>query len=132
MSILQGIFGNASQLNNEKHKAILKGPADHIARLKKMDKAIGKLVEPFNGVARVPENITAKIDALVKENAFSMTQVVAVRPYEENTIEALGSWVRGAQKTTEVPIDWLEYETRYRSPHGNTITQRVAQFRVGS
>ena len=131
MSILQNIFGNASQLNHEKRKAILKGPAEHIARVKKLDKAIGQLIAPFNGVSRVPENITAKIDAMVKENAFSISKVIAVRPYEENAIEALGTWVRGAAKTTEAPIDWLEYESTYRSPNGNRIDQRVAQFRVG-
>ncbi|MDE1151398.1 MAG: hypothetical protein PW788_02580 [Micavibrio sp.] len=131
MSILDSLFGPAGQLGHEKHKAILKGPTDDIARLKKLDKAIGSLMKPFNGVARVPAEVATKIDALIRDNALSISRVVAVRPYEENALESIGTWVRGAQKATEQPLDWLEYENVYRSPNGNRIEQRVAQFKVG-
>jgi len=131
MSIFDSLFGPAGQLGHEKHKAILKGPDADIAKLRKMDKAIGSLMKPFNGVARVPENVTAKIDALIRDNALSISRVVAVRPYEESALESIGTWVRNAQKTTEQPLDWLEYENVYRSANGNPIQQRVAQFKVG-
>lgn len=131
MTIFDTLLGG-NQLAHEKHKARLKGPAADIARLRKMDKTIGSLIAPFNGVARVPEEVTAKIDALVKAHVDSFARVAATRPYSENLIETLGTKFRGAQKTTEQPLDWLEYESTYRSRSGARIEQRVAQFRVGN
>ena len=131
MSVFDTLLAN-NQLANEKHKARLRGPAADIARLRKMDKAIGSLIAPFNGVARVPEEVTAKIDALVKAHVDCFTRVAATRPYSEGLIETIGTRFRRAQKTTEQPLDWLEYESSYRSRSGARIEQRVAQFRVGA
>jgi len=131
MSIFDLLPAN-NQLAHEKHKARLKGPAADIARLRKMDKTIGSLIAPFNGVARVPEDVTAKIDALVKSHTDCFTRVAATRPYSEGLVETLGSKFRGAKQVTEQPLDWLEYETTYRSRSGARIEQRVAQFRVGA
>jgi len=130
MSLLNSILGG-NDLPHEKHKARLKGPAADIARLRKLDKAIGSLIAPFNGVARVPDEVTAKIDTLVKAHQDSFARVAATRPYSENLIETLGSKFRGAAQVTEQPLDWLEYEISYRSRNGNRIEQRVAQVRVG-
>lgn len=131
MSVFSAILGG-NDLPNEKHKARLKGPAADIARLRKLDKAIGGLIAPFNGVARVPDDVTAKVEALVRAHQDSFARVAATRPYSENLIESLGSKFRGAAQVTEQPLDWLEYESHYRSRNGNRIEQRVAQVRVGA
>lgn len=131
MSFIDWITGTSNQLTNEKHKAILSGDENAIAALKKMDKAIGKLTAAFNGVGRVPPEVTAQVEALIKENAVAISKVSAVAPYEENRTERIGSFIRNEDPVTSQPIDWLEYENVFRSNAGVRIEQRVAQFRVG-
>lgn len=131
MSIFDWINGTSNQLENEKHKALLGGNEDAIAALKKMDKKIGKLMKPFNGVARVPTEVVDQIETLIKENAKAISMVTATEPYEESRVERLGSFLRNAKNTTEVPIQWLEYENTFKSNSGATVEQRVAQFRLG-
>jgi hypothetical protein len=130
MAFLDFIFGNGNQLKYERNKVILAGPADDIARLKKLDKAIGKLTAAYNGVARAPDDVTRKIDALVAEARPSFPRVVAKKPYEENMLESLSGRFRGAEPVTAVPIDKLEYVITYPGSYGKPIEQRLAQFFV--
>lgn len=131
MSLFDWITGTSNQLTNEKHKAILSGNEDAIAALKKMDKKIGKLTAEFNGVGRVPPEVVAKVETLIKENAVAISKVTAVAPYEENRTERIGSFIRNEEPVTSQPIDWLEYVNKFKSNAGVPIEQRVAQFRVG-
>ncbi len=131
MSFIDWITGTGNQLTNEKHKAILSGDEDAISALKKMDKKIGKLTAAFNGVGRVPPEVTAKVEALIKENAAAISKVTAVAPYEENRTERIGSFIRNETPVTSQSVDWLEYENVFKSNAGVRIEQRVAQFRVG-
>lgn len=125
------ISGTSNQLHNEKNKALLGGNDDAIAALKKMDNQIGKLMKPFNGVARVPSNVVTQIEDLIKQNAQAITMVNATKPYEESRLERLGNTIRNDEATTEVSVKWLEYENVFTSNSGARIEQRVAQFRVG-
>ncbi len=125
------ISGTGNQLTSEKHQAILGGNENAISALKRMDRDIGKLMKPFNGVARVPPNVVENIEQLIKENAEAMTLVTATTAYQEGRAERLGNLLRNDKSTTEVAIKWLEYENVFTSPTGGRIEQRVAQFRVG-
>ncbi len=131
MSFIDWITGTSNQLTHEKHKAVLSGNEDAIAALKKMDKKIGKLTASFNGVGRVPPEVTARVEALIRENAAAIAKVTAVAPYEENRTERIGSFIRNENPVTSQPVDWLEYENVFKSNAGVRIEQRVAQFRVG-
>lgn len=130
-AIGDAISGTSSQLLNEKHQASLTGNEDAISMLKKMDRQVGKLMKPFNGVARVPPDVVMKIEKLIAENAKAMTLVNATQAYEQSRTERLGNFLRNDKGTTAQPIRWLEYENVFTSPTGGRIEQRVAQFRVG-
>lgn len=131
MGLIDWFNGTGNQLENEKHKALLGGNEDAISALKKMDKKIGKLMKPFNGVARVPSEVVTQIEQLIKENEKAISLVTATEPYQESRVERLGSFLRNSKEVTEVAIDWLEYENTFKSNTGATVNQRVAQFRVG-
>lgn len=131
MSFSDWIMGTTHQLLNEKNQAILRGDAEAVARLKKADKQIGRLMQPFNGVARVPENVADKIESLLKENEAALARVLAVRSRARGRAEIIGDFIRNESAVTEEPLRWLEYQNVYRSPSGNRIEQRVAQVRVG-
>lgn len=126
------INGTTNQLLNEKNRATLSGDEQAIANLKEMDHQIGKLLKPFNGVARVPAEVVTRVEQLIKENSASITRVTATKAYEESRLERLGNAVRGDDGTKEQSIRWLEYENVFTSPTGGRIEQRVAQFRVGN
>lgn len=125
------ISGTGNQLTNEKHQALLGGNENAISALKRMDRDVGKLMKPFNGVARMPPEVVTRIEQLIKENAEAMTLVTATTAYQEGRAERLGNLLRNDKSTTEVSIKWLEYENVFTSPTGGRIEQRVAQFRVG-
>jgi hypothetical protein len=131
MSLWQFFFGAGNQLEFERNKAILAGPAEDVKRIRRLDQEIGKLTRAFNGVARVPPEVTQKIDALVKEVEPSFARVIAKKPYEESQVEALGSFLGGRTNVTEVPVEWLEYVIRYPASYGKPVEQRLAQFKVG-
>ncbi|HYD17043.1 MAG TPA: hypothetical protein VEF76_01025 [Patescibacteria group bacterium] len=131
MSLWDIITGTTNELSNERHKAVLKGDEKAIAALKSMDKKIGKLTAKFNGIARVPPEVTKQVDDLIRQNAVAMTKVRAFAPYEEDTTERIGSFLRNETPVTEQEIKWLEYVNRFKSPNGAPIEQRVAQFKVG-
>lgn len=130
MGVWQFLFGAGNQLHYEKNKAILQGPAEDISRIRELDRQIGKLTEGYNGVARVPEAVTKKIDALAESIRPSFERVVAKRPYEESTLERAGGWMRGAEPVTEAPVDFLEYVVSYPASYGQPVEQRLARFKV--
>ena len=131
MGVFQFLFGAGNQLHHEKNKAILAGPADDISRIRELDRQIGKLTAAYNGVARVPAAITKQIDAMAEAVRPSLERVVAKRPYEENTLERVGGWMRSAEPVTEVPLDRLEYVSTYPASYGQPVEQRLAWFKVG-
>ena len=130
MGVWQSLFGAGNQLHYEKNKAILEGPSEDISRIRELDRQIGKLTEAYNGVARVPEAVTKKIDALAEAVRPCFERVVAKKPYEESSLERVGSWMRSAEPVTEVPVDYLEYVVSYPASYGKPVEQRLAQFKV--
>lgn len=131
MSLWKFFFGAGNQLEYEKNKAILAGPSEDISRIRELDRQIGKLTAAYNGVSRVPEEVTRKIDALVEQARPSFSRVVAKKPYEENTLESVGTFLRGGDAVTEVPVEWLEYVVRYPASYNKPVEQRITQFKVG-
>jgi hypothetical protein len=131
MGLFDKLFGAGNQLQYERNKAILAGPAEDISRIRELDKQIGKLTEAYNGVSRVPDHVTQKIDQLSKQAEASFARVVAKKPYEENHLERASGWLRGDKQVTEVPIDRLEYVITYPASYGQPVEQRIAQFKVG-
>lgn len=131
MGVFSFLFGAGNQLHYERNKAILSGPAEDISRIRELDQQIGKLTAAFNGVARVPEAITKQIDAMADAVRPSLERIVAKKPYEENNLERFGSWARGAEQVTEVPIDRLEYVITYPASYGKPVEQRIAYFKIG-
>lgn len=131
MSMKDWIMGTTHVLLNEKNKAIVDGDKDVVKALKKMDKAIGALIEPFNGVARVPDNVAGEIEKLVKQNARSFTRVAATKLRTRDKSEALGDLLFGDKPVQHESIRWVEYENTYTSPNGNKIEQRLAMAPVG-
>jgi hypothetical protein len=131
MGLFEKLFGAGNQLQYERNKAILAGPADDISRIRELDKQIGKLTEAYNGVSRVPDHVTRQIDAMAKQVEPSLSRIVAKKPYEENSLERASGWLRGDKQITEVPIDRLEYIVTYPASYGQPVEQRIAQFKVG-
>ena len=131
MGVFDFLFGAGNQLHYERNKAILAGPAEDISRIRELDKQIGKLTEAYNGVSRVPEAVTRKIESMVDQVRPSFARVVAKKPYEENSLERASGWVRGAKQVTEVPIEYLEYVITYPASYNQPVEQRITQFKVG-
>ena len=131
MSLWKFFFGANNQLQYEKHKAILAGPSEDVARIRELDRQIGRLTEQFNGVSRVPEAITKQIDAMADAVRPSLERVVAKKPYEENYLERAAGWARGDRAVTEVPTDRLEYSITYPASYGKPVEQRLAYFKLG-
>ena len=131
MGVFQFLFGAGKQLHHEKNRAILAGPADDISRIREFDRQVGELTRAYNGVARVPEAVTSKIDAMANAIRPSLERVIAKKPYEENALERAAGWARGAEQVTEVPIDRLEYVTTYPASYGKPVEQRLGYFKVG-
>lgn len=131
MGLFSFITGGGNQLVNEKNKVILEGPRDDVAALVALDRQIGKIMGEFNKRSRIPGEVTAGIEKLIKQAEPSFNRVTAKKPYSENRAERLGSWLRDTESVTEVDVRWIEYEHVYTSPTGGRIEQRVAQVRVG-
>jgi hypothetical protein len=125
------INGTSNQLHNEKNKVVLEGNEDAISALKKMDTQIGKLMKPFNGVARVPSEVVSQVEDLIKQNAQAITLVKGTKAYEESRLERLGNTLRNDDGTNSVPVKYLEYENVFKSNSGARVEQRVAQVRLG-
>jgi len=130
MGLFSFITGEGNQLTAEKNRAILEGPKDDVAAIVAIDRQVGKIMREFNKNARIPSEVADKIEKLIKSAEPSFNRVTAKKPYAENRIERLGTWLRDKENVTEVPVKWLEYEHVYTSPTGGRIEQRVAQVRV--
>lgn len=131
MGLFSFITGGGNQLVNEKNKVILEGPKDDVAALVALDRQIGKIMGEFNKRSRIPSEVTAGIEKLIKQAEPSFNRVTAKKPYSEDRAERFGSWIRDTENVTEVDVRWVEYEHVYTSPTGGRIEQRVAQVRVG-
>lgn len=130
-SLSDAIMGTGHMLLNEKHKAIIDGDKDTVKKLKKMDRAIGKLMKPFNGVARMPDEVANAVEKLVKQNARSIEKVKATRLRERGKAEVIGDMLFGDKAVLHESLDWLEYENTYTSANGNKIEQRLARVPFG-
>jgi hypothetical protein len=131
MSLWKFFFGAGNQLHHEKNKAILAGPAEDIARIREFDKQVGDLTAAYNGVARVPDVVTKKIDALAEEIRPSLERVIAKKPYEESALERAAGWAQRKEAVTEVPVDRLEYVITYPASYGKPVEQRLGYFKIG-
>lgn len=129
--ISDAVMGTGHMLLNEKNKAIIDGDKDTVKKLKKMDRAIGKLMKPFNGVARMPDEVANAIEALVKQNARSIEKVQATRLRDRGRAEVIGDMLFGDKPVLHEKLDWLEYESTYTSANGNRIEQRLARVPFG-
>lgn len=117
-------------LRNATESVMLKGPDEDIRKLKGLDLQIGALMAPFNGVARVPEKVTAEIDRHVKDVEASFKRVAATKI--QNVATADFGLVRvTTAETFGTPVRDIEYVSTYTSPSGGKIDQRLLKARLG-
>ncbi len=118
---------SARQLWFDKEQPFLRGAEHDIAKIRKLDKAIGKILKRFNGVSAVPEKDLKTIEATVDKLYPLFRNVSAWKPYQKNLVEmTLG---KGAGKEIQVRV--LEYNNYFTSPSGTEIEQRIAKIRLG-
>lgn len=118
--------GVENQLEFEKSQAVLLGPDRDVIRVRQLDAMIGKLMKPFNGVARVPGKTIAKIEGHIADVSDSLKRVGA---YQPGLAADFSDLFRESRQKTLV---WdLEYIHTFQSPAGETIEQKVAKFRLG-
>lgn len=124
--ISDAVMGTGHMLLNEKNKAIIDGDKDAVKKLKKMDRAIGKLMKPFNGAARIPDDVADRIEALVKAHARAIESVKATKLRHRGRAEIIGDMLFGDKPVLHEQLTRLEYENVYTSPNGVKIEQRLA------
>jgi hypothetical protein len=123
---------HANQLEFERSKAVIVGPKEDIHRVRCLDSMIHNLTKPFNGAARVPEEVVEKVEAHIEDVSDSLKRIGAYKP--PGIEMEFGDMLVGIFNPADPkqPLASLEYENIFLSQHGSEIRQRVAKFDIGA